>query len=126
MFDQIVTSPRYAKNEKSKNPWAAKQVTSPSQNLKNRNSVAHNIITHSSNNLCPRYEQSERVSIHTVGRFKGISEFNDLSRLTARNNNPDFSLAITKDAGVFKRKDGIFTHLYNSAARFGEDKVFKH
>ena len=26
---------------------------------------------------------------------------------------------------VFSRKDGMFTHLYNSAHRFGEDKPFK-
>jgi hypothetical protein len=37
----------------------------------------------------------------------------------------DHEKAIGMNPQVFKRKDGIFTHLYNSAARFGEDKPFK-
>ena len=107
MFDQIVSSPRYAKNEKSKNPWAAKQVTSTTQNLKNRNSVAHNIITHSSNNICPRFEQSERVSIHTVGRFRGISEFNDLSSFFIKSCNEPISeyWVVSKKITFFEKQN---------------------
>ena len=60
-----------------------------------------------------------------AGRFRGISEFNDLARSTAFNSNVDHINALSQNAGVFKRKDGIFTHLYNSAARFGENKPFK-
>ena len=125
LYDQMATNAKYAKNEKSSNPWGPRKVTSISQNWKNRNSVAHDIITNGNNKFAPKLEQSERISIHTVGRFRGISEFNDLSRLTARNHNPDHNMALTQNAGVFKRKDGIFTHLYNSAARFGENQVFK-
>ena len=58
-------------------------------------------------------------------RQKGIAEIDDLKRLTATNRNVDHIAAMTGNERVFSRKDGIFTHLYNSAARFGEDKPFK-
>lgn len=56
---------------------------------------------------------------------KGVAEYTDLQRPTALNKNVDHEKAIGMNPQVFKRKDGIFTHLYNSAARFGEDKPFK-
>jgi hypothetical protein len=36
------------------------------------------------------------------------------------NRNPDHMAAMEKNEGTFKRQNGIFTHLYNAAARFGE------
>lgn len=57
---------------------------------------------------------------------KGIGEYSDLQRVTAINQNPEFLKAIGDDKDLFKRKNGIFTYLYDSAARFGETKVFKH
>ena len=56
---------------------------------------------------------------------KGIGEFGDLQRPTAMNPNPDFLKAYNENPNVFKRKDGIFSHLYDAAHRFGEDKPFK-
>ena len=46
--------------------------------------------------------------------------------MTKANKNMDLNNALNKDEGVFKRHNGIFTHLYNAAARFGETEVFKH
>ena len=57
--------------------------------------------------------------------MKGIGEIDDLKRSTAINRNVDHVGAMSGNQNVFARKDGIFTHLYNSAARFGEDKPFK-
>ena len=119
----MVSTAKYAKNERSTNGWGPRRVAA--RTLNNRNSVRHNIITHEENTLCPVLAQPEKLSVTLAGRARGISEFNDLARSTALNANPDHSRALSKDAGVFKRKDGIFTHLYNSAARFGEDKPFK-
>ena len=41
------------------------------------------------------------------------------------NPNPDFLGAYKENPNVFKRKDGVFSHLYDAAHRFGEDKPFK-
>lgn len=43
----------------------------------------------------------------------------------SKNRNPDHVKAIGDNDQVFKRQNGIFTHLYNAAARFGETEVFK-
>ena len=53
-------------------------------------------------------------------RKKGITEIRDLAGPNAGNKNPDYNTAIQKDQNVFKRQNGIFTHLYNAAHRFGE------
>jgi hypothetical protein len=46
--------------------------------------------------------------------------------VTSINQNPEFLKAIADNPELFKRKNGIFTYLYDSAARFGETKPFKH
>ena len=119
----MVSTAKYEKNTKTTNPWSPKAARARTMN--NRNSVRHNIITHVDNMHSPWVPQPEKLSVTMHGRARGISEFNDLSRSTAENRNVDHKAAMENNQGVFKRKDGIFTHLYNSAARFGEDKPFK-
>ncbi len=64
--------------------------------------------------------------VKNVNNFrKGVAEFSDMLRPTAMNVNVDHRAALQMNPGVFKRRDGMFTHLYDAAARFGEDKVFK-
>ncbi len=58
-------------------------------------------------------------------RKKGIAETADLMRLTANKTNPDYVNAFKENPKQFRRKNGIFSHVYDSAARFGEDKPFK-
>jgi len=53
-------------------------------------------------------------------RKKGVTELRDLRGPNSKNRNPDHIKAIGENEGVFKRQNGIFTHLYNAAARFGE------
>jgi hypothetical protein len=60
-----------------------------------------------------------------TNKKKGIGEFSDLMRPTAINSNFDHLNAFNADKNIFKRKEGIFTHLYDAAHRFGEDKPFK-
>ena len=57
---------------------------------------------------------------------KGIGEYGDLQRITAINPNPDFLKSYNESPALFRRKNGVFTYLYDSAHRFGEDKPFKH
>ena len=56
---------------------------------------------------------------------KGVTEFGDLQRPSSLNPNLDHLKAFHDDPYVFRRKNGLFTNLYDSAARFGETKVFK-
>ena len=58
-------------------------------------------------------------------RKKGITEFRDLSGPNAGNKNPEYNKAWEESHNMFKRQNGIFTHLYDAAARFGETEVFK-
>ena len=58
-------------------------------------------------------------------RKLGVTEIRDLSGPNAINRNPDHVSAINENRGVFKKHNGIFTHLYNAAHRFGETEVFK-
>ena len=58
-------------------------------------------------------------------RKKGITEIADLNRLTALKSNKDFTNAFDNNPHQFKRSNGVFSHLYDAAHRFGEDKPFK-
>jgi hypothetical protein len=60
-----------------------------------------------------------------TNKKKGIGEFGDLQRPTAMNPNHEHINAYTENPNIFKRKDGVFSHLYDAAHRFGEDKPFK-
>ena len=53
-------------------------------------------------------------------RKKGITEIRDILGGNSCNMNPDHVKAMKGNTDVFKRQNGIFTHLYNAAARFGE------
>ena len=56
---------------------------------------------------------------------KGIGEYGDLMRITAINHNVDHNNAYKENSKVFRRHNGVFTYLYDSAHRFGENKPFK-
>ena len=57
-------------------------------------------------------------------RKKGITEIRDLDK-GGMNWNADYQAAWKENHNVFKRQNGIFTHLYNAAHRFGETEVFR-
>lgn len=54
-----------------------------------------------------------------VRRAKGVGEFSDLMRPSNPNPNKEFIKAFQEDPKVFTRKTGIFTHMYEAAARHG-------
>ena len=105
----------------STNPWAPIPVQG--KPINNRSGVHHDIITHKPNKYGHVIEQCV-FDKNVNNKKKGITEIRDLARLTAVNTNVDHLKAYVNNANVFKRKDGANTHLYNAAARFGQDKPF--
>ena len=41
------------------------------------------------------------------------------------NPNPDYLAALAGNTYEFRRKNGVFSNMYDAAKRFGESKVFK-
>lgn len=95
-----------------------------SKTLNNRSSVKHNIITGGDNLYS--HEMKPKILDKSVYNIKkGVTEIRNLSGPNAINRNPDHVNAVGENDNVFKRQNGIFTHLYNAAHRFGENKVFR-
>lgn len=94
------------------------------KSLNNRSSVGHNIISHKENATSPALVVGV-LDKKVCNRKKGIAEIADANRLTALKSNQDFVHAYQSNPHQFKRKNGIFSHLYDAAHRFGEDKPFK-
>lgn len=123
VFDQMMTKPEYNRNVESTNNW----VPFYSENCKsisNKSNATHNIITHQKNSLsllAPPSVNDKKLA----NRKKGICEFGDLYNPNALNINKDHLKAFEENPSVFKKKNDVFTHLYDAAHRFGEDKPFK-
>ena len=95
-----------------------------SKTLNNRSSVKHNIITGGENKFS--HEMKPKILDKSIYNIKkGVTEIRNLSGPNAINRNPGHVIAMGESENVFKRQNGIFTHLYNAAHRFGEDKVFR-
>lgn len=93
--------------------------------MNNRSSVSHNILSHEPNSHSPALVLG-LLDKKVTNMKKGIGEYTDLNRLTAINSNKDHINAFNDNPHIFKRKVGVFSHLYDAAHRFGEDKPFKH
>ena len=119
----MITKPKYNINKLSSNPWVP--PNNNNKTINNRSSVQHNIISHEQNGHSGALVLG-LLDKRVTNMKKGIGEYSDLNRLTAINPNPEFRQAYTEDPHSFKRKVGIFSHLYDAAHRFGEDKPFKH
>ncbi len=86
--------------------------------------MKNNIITGEPNDYSG-FMKSKIMDKQIYNRKKGITEFRDISGANSKNRHPDYVAAWDKSSNVFKKQNGIFTHLYNAAARFGETEVFK-
>jgi len=122
LFDHMVTKPKYNINVRSNFPWEPHKKEG-NKCINNRSSVQFDIINHKGG-LAPALVMG-LLDNKVTNKKKGIGEFGDLQRPTAININADHSKAYSTDPHVFKRKDGIFAHLYDAAHRFGDDKPFK-
>lgn len=99
-------------------------IPAQSKTLNNRSSVTHNIITGEDN----KYSFNTKpglLDMQVCNRKLGITEIRDLAGPNKVHAHPDYQKAFKEDPNVFKRQNGIYTHLYNAAARFGETEVFK-
>jgi hypothetical protein len=136
--DHVPTSKRVAGSTRSQAPGSHASQVPPASNrttstemsvpgmfskgLANRSSVKHNIIT-GDNNVFSCEMKPGILDAQIFNRKKGITEFRDL--MGKANKNMDHVAALSENQGTFKKQNGIFTHLYNAAARFGETEVFK-
>jgi hypothetical protein len=91
--------------------------------MKTLNSTDHNILSHRALDRTRPMDTSIFKKTN-ANRTKGISEYCDVERPTHPRLNVDHAKALQDDPLVFNRKDGIFTHLYNSAARLHVEKPF--
>jgi hypothetical protein len=86
--------------------------------------VYHNIITGDTNGysqvIVPGLTDKQ-----VCNRKLGITQHRDLAGPNRPNHNMQYRNAFNENHNVFKRQNGIFTHLYDAAARFGENEVFK-
>ena len=121
----MVTKPKYNINVESNHPWIPYYGGPNAKKINNRSSVSHNIISNQPNELTSALVVG-LLDKNVTNMKKGMGEYRDLQRVTAINKNPEFLKAIGDNQDLFKRKNGIFTYLYDSAARFGETKPFKH
>jgi hypothetical protein len=121
----MVTKQRYNINVTSNNPWVPFHGGPGAKTVNNRSSVGHNIISHEPNEHTPALVVG-LLDKNVSNMKKGVGEYRDLQRVTSINPNPEFLKAYADNPDLFKRKNGIFTYLYDSAARFGETKPFKH
>lgn len=117
--DKILTDPGYKNNIESKTGWADKMQLSPvGLTVNNRSSVTHNIISHQDNKMSGIVDFGT-LSTKINNRKKGITEYADLSRVTALRSNESHGEAFGKNTNIFRRKTGIFTHMYDAAGRHG-------
>eukprot|EP00350_Pseudokeronopsis_sp_OXSARD2_P010908 CAMPEP_0170548268 /NCGR_PEP_ID=MMETSP0211-20121228/6606_1 /TAXON_ID=311385 /ORGANISM="Pseudokeronopsis sp., Strain OXSARD2" /LENGTH=118 /DNA_ID=CAMNT_0010853735 /DNA_START=345 /DNA_END=698 /DNA_ORIENTATION=+ len=118
----MATHSKYNINATSKKSWEPYQ--SDSKSINNRSSVKHNIISHEENNYTPSLVIG-LMDKRLTNIKKGIAEFGDIQRPTALNQNMEHLNSLKDNPDIFKRKNGAFTYLYDSAHRFGESKPFK-
>ena len=92
--------------------------------INNRGSESYNIITCDPNLVSGSMSNSQKQH-QSHNRLKGVGEIRELLHSSAINTNQSHKKALEQNQKAFTRKEGMFTHLYNSAARFGESRPFK-
>ena len=103
--------------------YATSAALNQSKSINNRSSQIHNIIN-GQPNVYSHAKEPGLLDKQMCNRKKGITEIRDLER-GGMNWNADYQVAWKENHNIFKRQNGIFTHLYNAAHRFGETEVFK-
>lgn len=104
--------PKYTKSSVSKQGWVAPRAQ---YSMSNCTSTGYNIINCQDN---PYAVIREPTGIR-AGRSKGITNFSDLNRPYNPNFNKEFARVYSEDPKAFNRKTGIFSHMYDAAARHG-------
>lgn len=104
--------PKYTKSSVTKEGWVAPRAKFTMSNCQ---STGYNIINCQDN---PYAVVREATDIK-AGRSRGITNFSDLNRPFNPNFNQEFTKVLSEDPKVFYRRTGIFSHMYDAAARHG-------
>jgi hypothetical protein len=102
----------YTKSTTTKEGWVAPRAKFTTSNCQSTN---YNIINFEEN---PQAVIRKATNLN-AGRSKGITQFADLNRPYNPNFNSEYSHVLSQDGRVFYRKTGIFSHMYDAAARHG-------
>jgi len=119
MYDAFQNIETYEGNSETKVGWVP-QIHQISAN--NSSTEKYNIITHQDN---PFYKK-DTFSVNAVksnNRTRGLTEFAEMTRLTNPNLNENYQKALNDNNFCFYRKTGVFTHMYDAAARCGNLSV---
>ena len=119
VYDQMITKAPYAANFKSVRDWEPQKGA---DTVNNRNSVPENILTWKENPLTGK-KVVGTLDAKICNRKKGMAEFVDLNRVTALKVNQGHRIAYNENPMVFHRKTGIFSHMYDAAAKNGNLSV---
>ena len=120
VYDSMLTKHRYDRNVLNSNKW--KDSTTKIPTMKTITGADYDIVSHKKMTPIATSIFTKKI----VNHGKSIAEYNDFERKTHHRPNNDHREALSNDAGVFYKKDGIFTHLYNSAARLHVVKPFNY
>lgn len=96
----------------ARNGWAPHTSKT---SLVNNLSTNYNIITLQETQSRP----FKQISSIDARRSKGLAEYSDLAKNTNTKFNPEFARTISEDPKHFYRKTGIFSNMYDAAARHG-------
>ena len=116
VFDKMMTAPSHTANiETSKKSW---QPYNCNKTVNNKSSVAYDILSHNANGYSG-VEMPSIIERKVANRKKGVTEFGDLTRVTALRMNVFHNEALEKNSTIFRKKTGEFTHMYDAAVRNG-------
>jgi len=88
--------------------------------MNNMSSVEYNILSPTERNNIAGLVSIKCMDKKITSKKKGVAEFSDLTRKLNPNYFPQYSEAIKENKQIFRKYNGIFTYLYDSAYRNGE------
>ena len=108
----VLARTQFSKSNTSKEGWVAQR---PPHTLNNCQSTNYNIINFQDN---PNAVMRQTTNIDAK-KHKGITEYADIMNQYTAKVNKDYVHAYNADPNSFKKRTGIFTHMYDAAARQG-------
>jgi hypothetical protein len=116
IFDQIITQTAHTANiETADKSWEPYNCV---KTLTNKSSVGYDILSYAPNKYCG-CEVPSILEKKITNRKKGVAEYADITRVTALRMNAVHNEAYKINFNIFKKKTGMFTHMYDAAIRNG-------
>lgn len=88
--------------------------------MNNMSSVEYNILSPTERNNLSGLVSIKCMDKKIATKKKGVGEFSDLTRKFHPNYYPQYKEALNENKQIFRKYNGIFTYLYDSAYRNGE------